>query len=510
MDQRAAVQLEILSGISRAIASQHDLSGLLKNVFKILEKEMGMLRGTLALRQPDSDIFVIETSHGLSAAERKRGQYRLGEGVTGKVAKSRKPMLIPDISKDESFLNRTGSRKGKKTAFICVPITLKRRCIGTLSIDRESSTKGVLEADVEFLSLIAGIISDAVSGFQVKVAERETLEAENERLRMKLGDRYEVHNLVGNCSNMRAVYEQISQVADSQATVLIRGESGTGKELVARALHHGSVRRNGPFISVNCAALPENLIESELFGHEKGSFTGAAQQRKGRFELASGGTIFLDEIGDVPLATQVRLLRVLQEKTFERVGGDQTVEANVRILAATSRDLEAGMQEGNFREDLYYRLNVFPIHVPPLRDRKTDIILLADHFLAKYNEAYGKELKRISTPAINMMMAYHWPGNVRELENCMERAVLTSTDEVVHAYSLPPSLQTSEATGTAIVPDSGASLKSMVDSFEREVIVDSLKKHRGNASAAARHLQTTKRILNYRISNLGIETAKYK
>jgi Nif-specific regulatory protein len=269
-------------------------------------------------------------------------------------------------------------------------------------------------------------------------------------------------------------------------------------------------RRNNAFVSVNCAALPENLIESELFGHEKGAFTGATQQRKGRFELANGGTIFLDEIGDISPAVQVRLLRVLQERTFERVGSSESVTVNVRVLAATSRNLEKEMADGAFREDLYYRLNVFPIILPPLRERRSDIMLLADHFLQKYGEMYGKNIKRISTSAINMMMAYHWPGNVRELENCLERAVLTASDEVVHGYNLPPSLQTSDETHTSIFPKDGADIKTMVESYEKEIIIDSLKKHRGNAAASARYLNTTQRIINYRIQKLGINPDDYK
>jgi Nif-specific regulatory protein len=291
---------------------------------------------------------------------------------------------------------------------------------------------------------------------------------------------------------------------------LIRGESGTGKELVARAIHFGSSKKDTPFIAVNCAALPEQLIESELFGHEKGAFTGAAAERKGRFELANGGTLFLDEIGDIAPSVQIRLLRVLQEKVFERVGGVTPISVNVRVVAATSRDLENALEDGSFREDLYYRLNVFPIILPSLRSRRSDIILLADHFLRKFNESYGKKIRRISTTAINMMMAYHWPGNVRELENCIERAVLTTADEVLHGYSLPPSLQTSDLTRTASIPEADANLKTMIQSYEREIIVDALKKYRGNAAAAARTLHTTQRIINYRIAQLGIHPRDYR
>jgi Nif-specific regulatory protein len=316
--------------------------------------------------------------------------------------------------------------------------------------------------------------------------------------------------MIGNCSSMRNIYDQVSQVAPSGATVLIRGESGTGKELVARAIHYSSPRKDNPLVVVNCAALPENLIESELFGHEKGAFTGATAQRRGRFELANGGTLFLDEIGDISPSVQVRLLRVIQERQFERVGGDRTLTVNVRLIAATSRNLEQSMKDGRFREDLYYRLNVFPIHLPPLRERRTDIMLLADHFVQKYNQMYSKNVRRISTAAINMMMVYHWPGNVRELENCVERAVLTSSDEVIHGYMLPPSLQTAEQTHTATLPDEGANLESMVNAYEREIIIDALKRQRGNATAAARLLRTTPRIVNYRIRHLGIDARSFK
>ncbi len=510
-EQRARIELAVIYRISQALVHRQDISSLLQDVLDVMETEMGMEYGTLTLRRQDTDIFVIEASRGLTPEEKERGQYKLGEGITGTVAETGKPEVIPDVSRDARFLHRSRSRKGAGGAFICVPILHHGQVVGTMSIERPTVQDEVtLRADLNFLMLISNLLAEAVASIREELSERTSLKAENEQLRRQLGDRYQPNNLVGNSKGMRMVYDQIAQVANSNATVLIRGESGTGKELVARAIHFGSGRHNNPFISVNCAALPENLIESELFGHEKGSFTGAAQQRHGRFEIANGGTLFLDEIGDISPGVQVRLLRVLQERCFERVGGDRTITVNVRILAATSRNLEAWIKEGRFREDLYYRLNVFPIHLPPLRERKTDILLLADHFLKKYSETYGKSIRRISTTAITMMMAYHWPGNVRELENCVERAVLTTSDEVIHGFSLPPTLQTSEATHTAILPDGGASLQTMTDSFERELIVDALKKHRGNAAGAARFLQTTPRILNYRIKQLGVEPHAYK
>ena len=507
---RAALELSILYRISQRMAQQHDVSSLLNDVLDILETDMGLSRGTLTLRRPDSDVFMIEASRGLSADEKERGQYSLGEGVTGRVAQDGEPALVPDISKDPNFLNRTRSRPDEQTAFLCVPIVHQRRIVGTMSIDRPSASEAELMHDLHFLQLVAGMLAEGVARIREDIEERDSLLDENRRLREQLGNRYHPGNMIGNCSSMRHVYDQIAQVADSTATVLIRGESGTGKELVASAIHYSSSRRNNALVCVNCAALPENLIESELFGHEKGAFTGAMQQRKGRFELANGGTLFLDEIGDIAPAVQVRLLRALQERTVERVGGAETIQVNVRIVTATSKNLEDEIKEGRFREDLYYRLNVFPIHLPPLRERRSDVMLLADTFVQKYNEVYGKSIKRISTAAINMMMAYHWPGNVRELENCIERAVLTSNDEVIHGYSLPPSLQTADQTNTALIPREGASLKEMLDTYEREVIIDSLKKHRGNAAASARDLQTTPRVMNYAIRRLRIKPGNYR
>ena len=509
--QRAKDQIDILYKISQAILNQNNVSTLLEDVLAILDTEMGMSRGILTLRKPETDILVIEASKGLSAEEKRRGQYNFGEGIIGRVAQTQRPEFIQDVRTNPDFLNKTRVRgDAEPIAFLCVPVIYLKEVIGTISIDRETSDTKTLENDLNFLKLVADLLAGAVANIREQVEEHESLMAENKLLRHQLSEMYQPSNIVGKCSVMQQVYMQIAQVADSPATVLIRGESGTGKELVANAIHYSSNRKNNPFIEVNCAALPENLIESELFGHEKGSFTGALHQRKGRFELANGGTIFLDEIGDIPPAVQVRLLRVLQEKKFERVGGTESISVNIRVIAATSQNLEKQIENGKFREDLFYRLNVFPIHLPRLRERRSDIILLADYFLQKFNKFYAKNIKRISTAAINMMMSYHWPGNVRELENCIERAVLTSTDDVMHGYVLPLSLQSSDETNTATIPEDGANLEMMVNSYEKELIVDALKKFRGNVAAVARYLQTTQRILHYRIKKLGIQITNYK
>ncbi len=502
-------ELSVLYRISHRVARRHEVSSLLNDVLSILEEEIGVERAAFALRRFDSDVFVVEAACGMSEEERRRGEYAPGEGIVGRVVETGAPVVVEDISKEPLFLNKTKYRPKDKTAFLCVPVIHQRAVIGTMSIYRPTATMDALNRELHFFKLIGDILAEGVAGIREEIEERESLQEENLRLRQQLGEHYNPGNMIGRCGAMLQVYDQIAQVADSVATVLIRGESGTGKELVARAIHYSSSRRANPFVCVNCAALPENLIESELFGHEKGSFSGATRQRKGRFEAANGGTLFLDEIGDIAPSVQVRLLRALQERVVERVGSNEPIPVNVRIIAATSRDLEEAMAEGAFREDLYYRLNVFPIHLPALRDRRSDIMLLADSFIQKYNEAYGKNVRRISTAAINMMMAYHWPGNVRELENCIERAVLTSQDDVIHGYGLPPSLQTDDQTNTPLIPRENASLKELMDSYEREVIIDALKRHRGNVAAAARVLQTTPRIIHYAIKRLGIQPANY-
>ena len=336
--------------------------------------------------------------------------------------------------------------------------------------------------------------------------EKDQLREENRRLRDELSNKYSITNIIGNSNKMREVFQMISQVCKSNATVLIRGESGTGKELAANAIHYNSLRTKQPFVKVNCAALPANLIESELFGHEKGAFTGAIRQKPGKFELANKGTIFLDEIGSMGTDVQVKLLRVLQEREFERVGGYQTIKADIRIIASTNKNLELAVEEETFRSDLYYRLNVFPIYMPPLRERKTDILLLADFFLEKYSKENHKDIRRLSTPAIDMLMQYHWPGNVRELENCIERAVLLCEKGVIHSYYLPPSLQTGEESDT--VP--ALSLEDSVANLEKEMIIDALKNTHGNMARAAQMLHITERKFAYKAKKYGADYRKYR
>jgi Nif-specific regulatory protein len=502
-------ELSLLFEISQTLDRVLDLRDAVGPVLGAMARHMGMVRGTIALLNRETRQITIEAAYGLSTSQQERGRYRLGEGVTGKVVATGRPAAVPRIREEPLFLNRTGARKGlrkKDVSFICVPIKLGNEAIGALSADRLFSEEKSLEEDVRLLSIIASLIAQAVRLRQSAQEERQHLVEENLRLQEELKDRFRPANIIGNAKTMQAVYDSIAQVARTQTTVLLRGASGVGKELVAHAIHYNSDRAKRPLVKVNCAALPETLIESELFGHERGAFTGATAQRKGRFELAQGGTIFLDEIGDLSAHTQIRLLRVLQEKEFERVGGSETIKTDARIIAATNRDLEALVDAGTFRQDLYYRLNVFPILIPPLRERKADILLLADHFVEKYSKLHHKDIKRISTPAIDMLMAYHWPGNIRELENCIERAVLVSGDDVIHGHHLPPTLQTAEATGT----QPAGNLQAALDNLEREMLLDALKSARGSMAKAARALGTTERLMGIRVHKHGIDYRRFR
>ncbi len=495
-------RLQLLYDVSETLSRSMDLREVAQPVLEAIADRAGMSHGTLTLLNRQTEEILIEAAHGLSAEQLRRGRYRVGEGITGKVVQSGQPAVVRRISEEPLFLNRTGARKDiakKDVSFICVPIKLGHDVFGALSADHLYSDEVNLREDVRLLGTIASMIAQAVKTRQAAAEERQRLEAENLRLRAELRQRWQPANIIGRSNAMQKIYDLIAQVAKSTATVLIRGESGTGKELVAHAIHASSSRADGPFIKVNCAALPESILESELFGHEKGAFTNAIAERRGRFELANNGTIFLDEIGDFAPASQIRLLRVLQEREFERVGGAASIKTNVRVIAATNRDLESMIREGKFREDLYYRLNVFPIFIPPLRQRKTDIPLLMDHFLEKYAAQNHKRVRRISTPAIDMLMSYHWPGNVRELENIIERAVLVADDAVIRSIHLPPTLQMAEAKPASLA------LIDRVDEFERELLIEALKSARGNMAKAARELQTTERILAYKVHKYAID-----
>ncbi|MFN0120863.1 MAG: sigma 54-interacting transcriptional regulator [Blastocatellia bacterium] len=509
MDEQALQirRLTALLEISQALGSTLNLSAALQQVLESLDREVGMKRGSIALIEDNGVSLAIQYAHGLSEGERRRGRYRLDEGITGRVASSGKPIIVPQISKEPLFLNRTRkTTQAQEESFLCVPIKQGRKTMGALSVAFPFQPNRNYDDSIKLLTIVAGMISQSLRLADLVRQEKATLANENALLKRELQDKYDFRNIIGTSTQMREVYEQIAQVAPAGATALIRGESGTGKELVAHAIHYNSPRSGKPFVKVNCAALPESLIETEWFGHEKGAFTGAIQRKRGRFELAEGGTLFLDEIGDLSPAMQVKLLRVLQEREFERVGGSETIKSNVRLITATNVDLERAVQEGRFRSDLYYRLNVFTLYLPPLRDRRTDILLLADHFLEKYGRQNGKQVRRISTPAIDMLMAYHWPGNVRELENVVERATLVADGNVIHGHHLPPTLQTAEGSGTV----TRMSLEKAIEAYEKDLIIDALKSTRGNRARAARQLDTTERILGYKVQKYEIDCKRFR
>jgi Nif-specific regulatory protein len=506
---KAIEQVTLFYEISNALNEHLDLKKSMYKVLDILSKSMQMERGTISILNPLRNEINIEVAHSLSKSAMDRVKYKLGEGIIGRVIETGKAVAIPKISEEPLFLNRTASRRIKgmgEVSFICVPVQKGKRVVGALSVDRAFDPDYPLEEGTKLLSVVATMLARHAINLETIHLEKEALREENKRLRDELENKYRINNIIGNSNKMREVFQMISQVSRSNATVLIRGESGTGKELVANSIHYNSTRSKAPFVKVNCAAIPNNLIESELFGHEKGAFTGAIKQKPGRFELAHKGTIFLDEIGSIEPDVQVRLLRVLQEREFERVGGHRTLKVDVRIIAATNKNLEKAVDEESFRGDLYYRLNVFPIYMPPLRERKTDILLLADFFLERYAEENDREVKRLSTPAIDMLMAYHWPGNVRELENCIERAVLLCEEGAIHSYHLPPTLQTGKESGT--LPD--LSLEDAVAALEKEMIIDALKNTRGNITLAAEILKTTVRKFAYKSKKYGVDYRTYR
>ncbi len=502
-------EVTLLYDISKTLNKSLDLRKTLYKVLDILSSAMGMERGTVTILNPLSNEINIEVAHGLSQDAMERVKYKLGEGITGRVIQTGKGIVIPKISEEPQFLDRTASRRNKlkkEISFICEPIKKGNQVIGAISVDRAYDANYPLKNGHKLMSVIATMVAQHVINLETIRMEKEKLRQENRRLQNELANKYRITDIIGNSNKMREVFQMISQVSKSNATVLVRGESGTGKELVANSIHYNSNRAKSPFIKVNCAALPANLIESELFGHEKGAFTGAIKQKLGKFELANKGTIFLDEIGSIGLDVQTNLLRVLQEKEFERVGGHKTIKVNVRVVAATNKNLEEAVEEGSFRGDLYYRLNVFPIYMPPLRERKTDVLLLADYFLEKYSAENSKDIRRFSTPAIDMLMDYHWPGNVRELENCIERAVLLCEEGVIHSYHLPPTLQTGKESGT--LP--ALSLEDAVANLEKEMLVDSLKNTRGNITKAAKLLKTTVRKFAYKADRYGVSYKDYR
>ncbi len=500
-------QLALLAKIALHLAPAEDLGAALPQVLEWLAQKCAMSRGVIALMNEDgSELQAAITVSGISAASSGKMRYRPGEGITGTVFAEGQPLYVPDVASDPRFLDRSGLRRGgagtagrEPLSFFCVPIRCGDVRVGTLSVDKRQALIRDADQELAFLQEVTVLLAPFVQ--RRRLEDRLTL---FQRAREPGGA---FSKLIGKSNLVMEVQKLISKVAGTSTTVLLTGETGTGKGVAAEVIHQLSPRANHPFVEVNCGAIPESLLESELFGHEKGAFTGALQRRAGVLERAGEGTVFLDEIGELPLAAQTRLLRVLQNREFERVGGNTTLRFKARIITATNRDLEAAVQAGTFRADLFYRLHVFPINLPPLRERgKADIMLLADFFCQSFSHAMGREITRMDTPAIDMLTSYHWPGNVRELENVLERAVLLADAGVIHGHHLPPSLQLNRY---AARQETRGDFMTLVRGFEAELITDALKDSRGNQSEAARRLGLTKRIIQYKIRNLGIDYQRF-
>ncbi len=501
---RGVTYLSLLYDISQLLSVTADVKDSLDKVLMLLAERLHMLQGTITLISPQTGELRIEASYGLKPAERSRGHYVQGEGIIGHVVQSGQPMYISNVSEEPRFLNRTRSRNLSKSdiSYICVPIRLNRQVVGALSVDRLLTDPAQLEEEQQLLFIIAMLLGYAAWEAQRKMDEKNAVPGRPK-------------GFIGNSEVMQHVYAQIMQVSRSQATVFIQGESGTGKELAARAIHEASARSDRQFESLNCAAMPESLIESELFGHEKGAFTGAVSMRKGHFEQADGGTLFLDEVGELSLMAQAKLLRVLQERSFERLGGTVTLHVDVRLITATNRNLEKMVAEGTFRRDLYYRLNVFPIILPPLRDRQDDILPLAHYFVQRFAAEMHRDDVRLSLAAMDMLQRYDWPGNIRELENAMERAVLLlGPQALILPQHLPAAMHAFGDTGMDN-PQSprrrnAATLQEHMDELEKACIVDAMDACNGQIVKAAQALGLTQRILGLRLKKYNIDYRDFR
>ena len=495
-------ELEALHAIARILAKPGELKEQITQALQEMSARLGMQRGMVSLLDRDTKEAWLDVVYGVDI-KNKNVIYLPGEGITGKVAQTGRPLAIENLGEELHFLDRTGARRylnRSELSFLCVPINYGSQVVGVLSADKAVRQVNDIDKEIAILSSVAELLAKAV--------HNRAMEEENRRLRDLLGSaRIPAFDIIGRSRAMQAVFQMIAQVADSNTTVLLHGETGTGKELVSRAIHNNSPRMKGQLVQVNCAAIPETLLESELFGHERGAFTGALSRRRGRFEEANGGTILLDEISELSFSAQAKLLRVLQERQFQPLGSSRLVKVDVRIIAATNRNLEQDVSLGRFRSDLFYRLNVFPIHLPPLRERGTDILLLADYFVVKYSRETGKPAQKISPAVSDILMAYQWPGNVRELENCIERALLVAHGATIETEHLPPSLQIYLK---GAIQREFSRLDAVVKSEEKAMIVNALRETGGNQTRAAKLLGTTKRIIQYRIKRLEIDYRAFR
>jgi len=436
-DQRSHVELITVYEISRILSASLDIDRNFRIALNVLSAHMDLPRAMIVLADREAGQLSVQSWVGLTQEQAGRGQWKPSEGVVGHVFSSGMPVVLTNVAEAPEFIDRTGGfspEAGRRLAFVAVPLKTDRHVLGVLAAQRDLRDGARLADDQRVLTMVASLLAQAAQLQAAVRDEHKSLQQETTRLQKALRraprGRFALDNVIGESTAMQQVFTEVHQAAPSRATVLLRGESGTGKEAIARAIHYLSPRKDASFIKVNCAALTETLLESELFGHEKGAFTGAVGDRKGRFELAHGGTLFLDEIGDISPAFQAKLLRVLQEREFERVGGTRSVKVDVRLICATNRDLEKMVQRGEYRADLYYRINVVSIVLPPLRERRADIPPLAAHFVDRFNKDNGRRLK-IAPEAMKVLSSCYWPGNVRELENCIERTATMLQDDTI-------------------------------------------------------------------------------
>jgi Nif-specific regulatory protein len=503
-------ELDCLYRVSEILSRSLDCGQTVRQVLDVLDEEVGLSKGMVSVLDPEAGDLVVHAVQGADVGSDEPVRYQPGEGIVGLLLEDKRSVALPVVGRDHRFLDRLGIYD-RNLPFIAAPINVGGRLKGVLAVQPEEPDDGLLSERARFVEMVASLIGRSLRLALDVAEEKKTLREERDTLRRTVRHQYGFDNIVGHSMPMRRVFDQIRMVAKWNTTVLIRGETGTGKELIANAIHYNSPRARGPYVRVNCASLPETLLESELFGHEKGAFTGAVGVRKGRFESADGGTLFLDEIGEISPAFQAKLLRVLQEGEFERVGGGRSLKVDVRIIAATHRDLEAAVDTGDFREDLYYRLNVMPILLPPLRERPEDVPELARHLVIRLGSAQGRTLT-LTDGAVRRLSQYGWPGNVRELENCLERAAVMSPTGAIDTDLIHLD-RGRDAPAVSFAPTSAGAPPAVSlddpDLDERARVIAALEQAGWVQAKAARLLGMTPRQIAYRIQTLNIEVKQF-
>jgi Nif-specific regulatory protein len=533
LEQKTKIQATLIE-IAKVVTSSLDIQEVFNSIMGLLERSLKLEKGSIVLFDREESNLKVVAAAGLTPDEMERGVYEVGEGITGKVYEVGEAVIIDSIANEPNFLNRVGylshfNHDPKEIALIATPIFSDQNPTGVLSVFMVNHKHSDLKSYLDFLLVVSSIISQTIKINKLVEEAKKEISRENIQLKRELKNKYKFGSLIGKSASMEKLFEKIQLVADSRASILITGESGTGKEMIASSIHYNSSRAENPYIKINCAAIPENLLESELFGHKKGSFTGAVADKKGKFELADTGTIFLDEIGEMDLNLQSKLLRVLQEREIEAVGSVKSKKIDVRIIAATNANLEDLIAQKKFRADLYYRLNVVNMHTPPLRERSEDIPLLINHFIEKYTKDNGKEIKGLSREATKLLLKYDWPGNVRELENVIERAVVLAQDSTLDLEDFseitekmnqpevggletirPESTEVAELGGGNFSPShldslDGKAMEVIVGEVEARMIQYAMKKFRYTKTRVAKFLGINRNTLDKKIKELNIE-----